>query len=97
LLGFRFARREFATCPTDASKYLTKEVRTPRSGINLVGETLSVKQMAAQWKEILRLATSIKRGTVTASLILRKLGAYPTPCEIMSSSMIIRPSNHQSA
>jgi TnpA family transposase len=24
-----------------------------------------------------RLATSIKRGTVTASLILRKLGAYP--------------------
>jgi TnpA family transposase len=32
--------------------------------------------MAAQWKEILRLATSIKRGTVTASLILRKLGAY---------------------
>ena len=33
--------------------------------------------MAAQWKEILRLATSIKRGTVTASLILRKLGAYP--------------------
>ena len=33
--------------------------------------------MGAQWKEILRLATSIKRGTVTASLILRKLGAYP--------------------
>src|SRR6202140_3450293 len=39
--------------------------------------TLSVRQMAGQWKEILRLATSIKRGTVTASLILRKLGAYP--------------------
>jgi TnpA family transposase len=29
------------------------------------------------WKEALRLATSIKQGTVTASLILRKLGAYP--------------------
>jgi TnpA family transposase len=28
-------------------------------------------------KEVLRLATSIKRGTVTASLILRKLSAYP--------------------
>jgi TnpA family transposase len=33
--------------------------------------------MAAQWKDVLRLATSIKQGTVTASLILRKLGAYP--------------------
>jgi TnpA family transposase len=33
--------------------------------------------MAAQWKEVLRLATSIQQGTVTASLILRKLGAYP--------------------
>jgi TnpA family transposase len=28
-------------------------------------------------KEILRLATSIKQGTVTASLMLRKLGSYP--------------------
>jgi hypothetical protein len=35
------------------------------------------RQIAAQWKEILRLTTSIKRGTVTASFILRKLGAYP--------------------
>jgi len=33
--------------------------------------------MAAQWKEILGLATSISQGTVAASLILRKLGAYP--------------------
>ncbi len=29
------------------------------------------------WDEILRLAASIKQGTVTASLILRKLGSYP--------------------
>jgi len=32
--------------------------------------------MAAQWKEALRLATSINQETVTASLILRKLGAF---------------------
>ncbi|WP_420042390.1 Tn3 family transposase, partial [Alcaligenes faecalis] len=31
----------------------------------------------AHWDEILRLATSIKQGTVTASLMLRKLGSYP--------------------
>jgi hypothetical protein len=42
----------------------------------LVGRTLNVALIAKQWKEILRLATSIKQGTVTASLILRKLGAY---------------------
>jgi TnpA family transposase len=29
------------------------------------------------WDEILRLAASIKQGTVTASLMLRKLGSYP--------------------
>jgi TnpA family transposase len=33
--------------------------------------------MHFHWNEILRLASSIKQGTVTASLILRKLGAYP--------------------
>jgi TnpA family transposase len=33
--------------------------------------------LAAQWQEVLRLAASIRQGTVTASLILRKLGSYP--------------------
>ncbi|MEX6305336.1 Tn3 family transposase [Enterobacter hormaechei] len=32
--------------------------------------------MRAHWDDILR-ASSIKRGTVTASLMLRKLGSYP--------------------
>ncbi|CAM3215028.1 hypothetical protein BZK31_21355 [Pseudomonas floridensis] len=32
---------------------------------------------AANRDEILRLSTSIKQGTVTASLMLRKLGSYP--------------------
>ena len=39
--------------------------------------TLNVRLIATHWNEILRLASSIKQGTVTASLILRKLGAYP--------------------
>ncbi len=29
------------------------------------------------WREVLRLATSIKQGTVTASLMLRKLASSP--------------------
>ena len=43
----------------------------------LSGERLKIKQIRAHWDEILRLATSIKQGTVTASLMLRKLGSYP--------------------
>ena len=40
-------------------------------------DRLNIKQIRAHWDEILRLATSIKQGTVTASLMLRKLGSYP--------------------
>jgi TnpA family transposase len=75
LLGFRFAPR--IRDLADRRLYMpNKETTYPALG-HLVGGTLNVRQMAPQWSEILRLATSIKRGTVTASLILRKLGAYP--------------------
>lgn len=40
-------------------------------------ERLKIKQIREHWDEILRLITSIKQGTVTASLMLRKLGSYP--------------------
>lgn len=43
----------------------------------LLGGTLNVRHILAHWDAILRLATSIKQGTVTASLMLRKLGSYP--------------------
>src|SRR5260370_19849598 len=42
-----------------------------------MGGNINVKQIRAHWDEILRLAASIKQGTVTASLMLRKLGSYP--------------------
>jgi TnpA family transposase len=35
------------------------------------------RHVRAHWDEILRMATSIKQGTATASLMLRKLGSYP--------------------
>ena len=37
----------------------------------------NIKRITTHWDEILRLATSIQQGTATASLMLRKLGAYP--------------------
>lgn len=43
----------------------------------LVGGSINTNTIAAHWDEILRLAASIKTGTVTASLMMRKLGAYP--------------------
>lgn len=42
-----------------------------------MGGTLNVKHIYSHWNEILRLAALIKQGTVTASLILRKLSSYP--------------------
>ncbi|MFN8608577.1 MAG: Tn3 family transposase [Vulcanimicrobiota bacterium] len=54
----------------------------------LLGENINVRLIRAHWNEILRLAASIKQGTVTASLMLRKLeaihartGWLPSPCE----------------
>lgn len=38
---------------------------------------LNLKEIKIHWNEILRLVTSIKQGTVTASLMLKKLASYP--------------------
>lgn len=43
----------------------------------MIGGTINVKHILAHWDEILRLATSIKQGSVTASLMVRKLSSYP--------------------
>lgn len=43
----------------------------------LIGGPINARIIEQQLDEILRLAVSIQQGTVTASLILRKLGSYP--------------------
>jgi TnpA family transposase len=43
----------------------------------MIGDTYNEKHIRRHWDEVLRLATSIRQGTVTASLMLRKLGSYP--------------------
>ena len=75
LLGFRFAPR-IRDLPD-------KRLFVPRRPSNypaikvLIGGTINAKRIRTHWDETLRLVTSIKHGTVTASLMLRKLSSYP--------------------
>ena len=43
----------------------------------MVGGTIDVTHIEAHWDELLRLATSIHAGGVTASAMLRRLAAFP--------------------
>jgi TnpA family transposase len=43
----------------------------------MMSEELKTNRIKTNWNDILRLATSIKQGTSTASLLLRKLSSYP--------------------
>ena len=75
LLGFRFAPR--IRDLGDTKLYTPKGEAAYDALKPMIGGTLNIKHVRAHWDEILRLATSIKQGTVTASLMLRKLGSYP--------------------
>jgi TnpA family transposase len=75
LLGFRFAPR--IRDLADKRLYVPgKSAQWPTLG-TLIGGSINTKLVEQQLAEVLRLAASIKQGTVTASLILRKLGSYP--------------------
>lgn len=75
LLGFGFAPRirdladKRLFVPDKASDYPALAA--------LTGSAINVSAIRGHWDAILRLAASIRRGTVTASLMLRKLGSYP--------------------
>jgi TnpA family transposase len=43
----------------------------------MTAEPIALSHIAAHWDELLRFATSIRTGTVTASAMLRRLSAYP--------------------
>jgi len=75
LLGFRFAPR--IRDLGDTKLYIPKRDAGYDALKPMIGGTLNIKHIRAHWDEILRLATSIKQGTVTASLMVRKLGSYP--------------------
>ena len=75
LLGFRFAPRIRAL--KEKRLYLLPGMTVPPECASLVAGAINVRAISDQWFELLRLAMSIKTGTVTASVILRKLAAYP--------------------
>ena len=74
-LGFRFAPR--IRDLKDKNLYVPDHQRNYPALASFLGEKINAKLILQQWPEVLRLATSIKHGTVTASLILRKLASYP--------------------
>ncbi len=75
LLGFRFAPRirdlKDTRLYVPGSRNDYSELRA------MIGGTINIKHILAHWDDILRLATSIKQGSVTASLMVRKLSSYP--------------------
>lgn len=75
LLGFRFAPRIKGL--QDKNFYPPQAVSHYPAFGNLLGDPLNLPLIEKNWDEVLRLACSIQQGTVTASLILRKLSSYP--------------------
>ena len=75
LFGFRFAPR--IRDLKDRRLYLFPGQKPQPILDPLVGGFADVHHITAHWNDILRLATSIRSGTVTASAILQKLSAYP--------------------
>lgn len=68
LLGYRFAPR---IRNIDDTRLYTPTNDSQLSTLApLIGGTINTKTIATHWDEILRLAASIKTGTVTASLMM---------------------------
>lgn len=75
MLGFEFAPR--IADLADKRIYVPGKPGDWPNLIPLIGGALNAKLMEHQFDEVMRLTASIKQWTVTASLILRKLAAYP--------------------
>jgi TnpA family transposase len=75
LLGFRFAPRlrDFK----DRRLYTLPGQEAPAILQPFVGGTVNASHVEVHWDEMLRMATSIRAGTVAASAVLRRLAAYP--------------------
>ncbi len=75
LLGFRFAPR---IRDLGETRLYTPEVASAYGLLEpLVAQRLNLRLIREHWDELRRLTTSIKAGTVTASLMLSKLASYP--------------------
>ncbi len=75
LLGFKFAPR--IKDLNDKRIYIPPKSKFYDNLSSMIGGTINLNLVERNWEEIIRLALSIQHGTVTSSLILRKLGSYP--------------------
>jgi len=75
LLGFKFAPR--IKNLNDKRIYIPPKSKFYDNLSSMIGGTINLNLVERNWEEIIRLALSIQHGTVTSSLILRKLGSYP--------------------
>ena len=75
LLGFRFAPR--IRDLADRRLYVADGRATYVALTPMVGGTVDFRVIGANWDETLRLAASIKAGTVAPSAMMRRLAAYP--------------------
>jgi TnpA family transposase len=75
ILGFRFAPR----IPNLAERRLyTFGAASSWPALEpFIAGTVDTKLIAAHWDDVLRLAASVRTGRVSASLMLKRLGAYP--------------------
>ncbi|MBG9718805.1 hypothetical protein ABD98_02705 [Bacillus mycoides] len=75
MLGFRFAPR-IKTFSKNKIYTFEKPVNQPHLEF-MIGGAIHTKKIRENWDDLLRLTSSVRNGTVTASLILKKLAAYP--------------------
>jgi TnpA family transposase len=75
LLGFRFAPR--IRDLADRRLYVADKGTTYVTLTPMIGGTVDFRVIGENWDEMLRLAASIKAGTVAPSVLMRRLAAYP--------------------
>jgi TnpA family transposase len=75
LLGFKFAPRIRDLGETKL--FIPKGDNSYPMLKPIIGGTINTKVIEENWSAVLRLATSIKQGIATASLLVKKLGSYP--------------------
>src|SRR5438034_3501760 len=75
LLGFRFAPR--ISDALSKKLYRLDDAETSGPLGTLLFDQANKKLIIEQWDDMRRVASSIRHGTVSASLLMRKLAAYP--------------------
>jgi len=75
LLGFRFAPR--IRDLADHKLYVTDRNLRYSALEPLIGGVANLRLIEENWDEVLRMAASVRVGTVAPSVLLRKLAAYP--------------------